>query len=212
MAVHCSLGCTEYTYIGMLGAGGVLCWWQEMYCCLPSRTILPNGAYMFFMLPRCVYFLSGRIMHWPLEQQVLRGHGRVCTMEFDTKVGSENNIKRKHKTRKLSSPRPFRVPKDFLQRSQKQPEILPEFSGFYSLRACFCLAIIPTTESCEKARADRVVSALPALSVESWCYPHKAQKSRKWKGELKNWRIKGPNKSRNCPFVKIQTLKFCLPL
>ena len=178
MAVHCSLGCTEYTYIGMLGAGGVLCWWQEMYCCLPSRTILPNGAYMFFMLPRCVYFLSGRIMHWPLEQQVLRGHGRVCTMEFDTKVGSENNIKRKHKTRKLSTPRPFRVPKDFLQRSQKQPEILPEFSEFYSLRACFCLAIIPTTESCEKARADRVVSALPALSVESWCYPHKAQKSR----------------------------------
>ena len=120
---------------------------------------------MFFILPRGVYFLSRRIMHWPLEQQVLQGHGRVCTMEFDTKVGSENNIKRKHKTRKLSSPRPFRVPKDFLQRSQKQPEILPEFSGFYSLRACFCLAIIPTTESCEKARADRVVSALPALKV-----------------------------------------------
>ena len=143
---------------------------------------------------------------------MLRGHGRVCTIEFDTKVGSENNIKRKHKTRKLSTPRPFRVPKDFLQCSQKQPEIIPEFSGFYSLRACFCLAIIPTTESCEKARADRVVSALPALSVESWCYPHRAQKSRKWKGELKNWRIKGPNKSRNCPFVKIQTLKFCLPL
>ena len=86
-------------------------------------------------------------------------------MEFDTKVGSENNIKRKHKTRKLSTPRPFRVPKDFLQCSQKQPEIIPEFSGFYSLRACFCLAIIPTTESCEKARADRVVSALPALKV-----------------------------------------------
>ena len=39
------------------------------------------------------------------------------------------------------------------------------FSEFYSLRACFCLAIIPTTESCEKARADRVVSALPALKV-----------------------------------------------
>ena len=60
---------------------------------------------------------------------------------------------------------PFSFPKDFLQCSQKQPEILPEFSEFYSLRACFCLAIIPTTESCEKARADRVVSALPALKV-----------------------------------------------
>ena len=130
MAVHCSLGCTEYTYIGMLGPGGVLCWWQEMYCCLPSRTILPNGAYMFFMLPRCVYFLSGRIMHWPLEQQMLRGHGRVCTMEFDTKVGSENKINSKHKTRKLSSPRPCRVPKGVLQCSQKQPRSYPNFRGF----------------------------------------------------------------------------------
>ena len=72
-------------------------------CCLPSRTILPNGAYMFFMLPRCVYFLPRRIMHWPLEQQVLRGHGRVSTMEFDTKVGSENKINSKHNMRPESS-------------------------------------------------------------------------------------------------------------